>query len=101
MVKMAMSAKKIPKLVLKGSPAADGWPKNQMCFASNSQTVTSQVTLISQLTEMVSAVQQENKTIMLHFDKLTEQIAEHLSAQKTTPNQCPAGCHRSESGQPT
>ncbi len=59
--------------------------------------VTSQVTSISQLTEMVSVVQQENKTIMSCFDQLMEQIAELLSAQKSTTSPCHAGGHGSES----
>jgi len=60
--------------------------------------VTSQVTTISQLTEMVSVVQQENKTIMSHFDTLTEQIAALLSAQNITMTKRPAGGHAGESG---
>jgi len=75
--------------------------KNQTSFVSDSQTVTSQVTSMSQLMERVSVVQPENKTIMLHFDQLTGQKAELLSAQKTPTTQCPAGGHRSESSQQT
>jgi len=41
-----------------------------MRFQSNSQMVASQVTTILQLTEMVSAVQQENKMILACFDQL-------------------------------
>jgi len=80
-VKMATSIKKTPKLALKGSLLASGQTKNQTCFASDSQRVTSQVTTILQLMEMVSMVQQGNKMIMLCFDQLIEQIAALLSAQ--------------------
>jgi len=60
LVKMAMSIKKIPKSAIKSTQATDGKQKIQTCFMSNSQMVTSQVTSISQLMEMVSAAQQEN-----------------------------------------
>jgi len=60
--------------------------------------VNLQVTTISQLTEMVSAVQQENKTFMSCFDKLTKQIAALLSAQTSSTHQCQAGGNKSESG---
>jgi len=61
--------------------------------------VVSQTTTISQLTDMVSAVQQENKMIMSRFDKLTEQM-EALLTRQQVPNQpqSPAGGHGSESG---
>jgi len=62
--------------------------------------VTLQVTSILQLMEMVSMVQQENKTIMTQFNQLMEKIAKLLSAQKY-PMQCPARGHGSESGCPT
>jgi len=97
---MAMSTKKMPNLVLKGSNADTAQAKPQARFASNSPMVTSQVTSISQLTEMVSTVQQENKTIMAWFDQLTEQITKLLSTQKH-PMQCPARDHESESGHTT
>jgi len=96
-----MSAKKTLKSAIKSVQATDGKQKTQTRFASDSQTVTSQVTSILQLTEMVSAVQQENKTIMSCFDKLMEQIAELLSAQKNTTSPCHAGGHGSESGHTT
>jgi len=44
MVKMAMSIKKGPKSVLKGSTMTQDQAKARTCFASNSQTVTFQVT---------------------------------------------------------
>jgi len=80
-----MSVKKVPKSALKHNQAANGKQKTQTRFASDSHMVASQATSISQLTEMVSAVQQENQTIMSRFDKLTEQIAELLSTQKIPP----------------
>jgi len=92
-VQTAMSAKKIPKSATKNKTATDGKQKPQTHFASDSQTVTSQVTSISQLTEMVSAVQQENKMIMSRFDNLTEQIAELLSTQKSVTSPRQAGGH--------
>jgi len=49
--------------------------------------------------EMVSVVQQENKTIMSHFNQLTEQIMVLISTQ-TQPLQCPARGHGSESSHP-
>jgi len=63
--------------------------------------VALQVTTILQLTEMVSVVQQENKMIMSHLDKLLEQIAALLSSQNLSTTQCPARGHRSESSHPT
>jgi len=75
-----------------------GNAKVQMRFANDSKMVTSQVTTISQLTEMVSVVQQENKTIMSRFDQLTEQLAALISQKPQT--QCPAGGHGSESSRP-
>jgi len=62
--------------------------------------VASQATTISQLTEMVTMVQQDHKTLMSCFDHLTEQIAALLST-KQNPKQCPAGGHDSESGHTT
>jgi len=85
MVQTAMSAKKIPKLAIKSKQAMDSKQKTLTHFTSNSQMVTSQATSISQLMEMVSTVQRENQTIMSRFDKLMEQIAELLSAQKIPP----------------
>jgi len=79
-------------LALKGKPATS-WGKPQTCFTSDSQMVASQMTTISQLMEMVSMVQQDNKTIMSHFDQLTEQIALLLSAQNSSTMPCPAGGH--------
>jgi len=98
-INTAMSVKKNLKSVLKSSPSTVVRNSQQTQFASDNQTVTSQVTSISQLTDMVSAVQQENKTIMSRFDKLAEQM-EALLAVQQAPNksQSPAGGHRSESG---
>jgi len=97
-VNTEMSAKKIPKSAIKNKQAMNGKQKTQTRFASDSQMVASQATSISQLTEMVSAVQQENQTIMSCFDQLMEQIAKLLSAQKhPTHSSCARG-HRSESG---
>jgi len=93
-----MSVKKGPKSALKHSPASNGKQKSQTRFASDSQTVASQATSISQLTEMVSAVQRENQTIMARFDTLTEQIAELLSVQKQPTQTSRAGGHGSDSG---
>jgi len=89
-VKTAMSAKKTPKSALKGSPSATNRSKTQTRFQNDSQTVTSQNTTISQLTEMVSAVQQENKTILSRFDQLAEQIAT-LMSHNTSNSTRPAG----------
>jgi len=83
-VKMAMSVKKCLSWCSK-DPQLQLLEQKKTHFASNSQTVASQVTTILQLTEMVSAVQQENKTIMSHFDKWTEQIAALLSARTYQP----------------
>jgi len=69
MVQTTMSVKKMTKSALKGSLATATKTKTQTRFQSDSQTVTSQVTTISQLTEVVSAVQQENKIILAHFDQ--------------------------------
>jgi len=97
-----MSTKKAPKSALKDPSAASGRTPNQTRFAKDNQTVTSQVTTISQLTDLVSVVQQENKTIMTRFDKLNEQIEALLAAQNISPNQQrPAGGHGSESGRST
>jgi len=100
-VKTAMSEKKKPKSALKGASSTTTKQKNQTCFNSDAQTIASQVTTISQLTEMVSAVQQENKMIMSCFDKLTEQIKVLLSQSHFTSNQSQARGHRGESGQST
>jgi len=72
----------------------------QTRFASDTQTVVSQVTTISQLTEIVSAVQQDHKSILSRFDQLTEQMALLLAAQSAPSQQRPAGGHESESGRP-
>jgi len=97
-MKMAMSVKKILKSALKTAAQPTGQAKVQMHFANDSKTVTSQVTTISQLTEMVSIVQQENKMIMSCFDQLTEQLAALISQKPHM--QHPAGGHGSESGHP-
>jgi len=68
-----------------------------MRFTNDSQTIASQVTTISQLTKMVSVVQQENKTIMTCFDQLMEQIAALISQFQVLTNSCQAGGHGSES----
>jgi len=94
-----MSAKKTQKPALKSSSSTAGHSKQQTHFAGDNQTVASQVTTISQLTDMVSTVQQENKTIMSRFDKLAEQMEALLTAQQVSTNlQSPARGHRSESG---
>jgi len=87
-----------PKLALKHKQATTGKQKNQTHFASNSQTVASQATSISQLMEMVSTVQHENQTIMSRFDQLMEQIAELLSAQNNPTHSSQARGHGSDSG---
>ncbi len=93
-----MSAQKIPKSALKGSPSTNTKPKTQARFTNDLQTVALQVTTILQLTEMVSAVQQENKTILTHFDQLMEQITALLSQSQVPTNLRQAGGQ--ESGQP-
>jgi len=95
MVKTAMSVKKTPKSALKGSPSTN----TKKHFTNDSQTVTSQVTTILQLTEMVLAVQQENKMIMTHFDQLTEQITALISQSKISTNQCPLEAMEDLAGQ--
>jgi len=96
-VDTAMSAKKVPKSALKGdSPSSRAKPQTR--FANDSQTVASQVTTISQLTEIVSVVQQDHKTLMTRFDLLTEQIALLLSNQQPGSTTSLAGGHASESG---
>jgi len=99
-VQTAMSTKNAPKLALKGSPSTATWPETQMRFQSNSQMVASQVTTILQLTEMVSAVQQENKMILACFDQLAEQMAAISSSQTCTFTQSQARGHSSESSHP-
>jgi len=53
--------------------------------------VASQVTTISQLTNMILAVQLENKTIMSCFDNLSTQIAALLVTPEITSKKWPAG----------
>jgi len=98
-INTAMSAKKNPRSALKSSSPTAVCTSQQTQFAGNNQTVTSQVTTISQLTDMVSVVQQENKTIMSCFNKLAEQMEALLTTQQV-PNksQSPTGGHGSESG---
>jgi len=91
---------KTPKSALKGD-STNGQAKTQTRFASDSQTVASQVTTISQLTDMVFMVQQDHKTLMSRFEHLTEQITLLLSAQQPSTMQCPARGQDSESGQQT
>jgi len=75
-VKTAMSAKKPPKSALKSSPSKAEDNKTHASekktraarFTTDAQTVASQVTTISQLTDMVLVVQLKNKTIMSRFD---------------------------------
>ena len=98
-VNTAMSTKKIPKSALKKDTTGSS-TKTQTRFANDAQTVASQVTSISQLTEIVSAVQQDHKSLLSRFDQLTEQLGLLLSAQSTSPQQRPAGGHASESGRP-
>jgi len=84
---------------MKAMAQLTGQAKAQTCFADDSKTMTSQVTTILQLTEMVSIVQQENKTIMSQFDQLTEQLVALISTQNPQ-TQCPARGHGSESSHP-
>jgi len=99
-VKTAMSAKKPPKSALKGTSSIVDCNSNQAHFATDTQTVASQMMTISQLTDMVSEVKQENKTIMSRFDKLNEQIEALLANQTLSSNsQRPARGHDRESGQ--
>jgi len=99
-INTAMSEKKAPKSTLKDSTPKTGRTSIQTRFTTDNQTVTSQVTTISQLTDLVSVVQQENKMIMTRFDKLNEQIEVLLAAQNLSSNtKHPAGGHGSESGQ--
>jgi len=98
-VKTAMSVKKMPKPALKGTSSTVGRTSTQARFANDSQMVASQTTTISQLTDMVSEVQKENKMIMSRFDKLNEQIEALLTTQTSSSQpQCPAGGHDHESG---
>jgi len=99
-VNTAMSAKKLPKTAIKGNQS-NGRTSTQTRFATDSQTVASQVTTISQLTDMVTAVQQDHKTLLSRFDKLTEQLSLLLSDKQSSPSQRPAGGHASESGRRT
>jgi len=97
-INTVMSAKKTQKSALKSSSSAVTQTQQQTHFAGDNQTVASQATTISQLTDMVSAVQQENKIIMSRFDKLTEQMEALLTAQQVpTKPQSPARGHGSES----
>jgi len=98
-VDTAMSAKKVPKSALKGDSTTSR-TKPQTRFVNETQTVASQVTTISQLTEIVSVVQQDHKTLMSRFDHLTEQIALLLSHQQPSSTTSQAGGHASESGRP-
>ncbi len=99
-VNTAMSAKKTPKSAIKGDQPK-GRSSNQTRFATDSQTVNSQVTTISQLTEIVSAVQQDHKTLLSRFDHLTEQLSLLLSEKQPSSSQRPAGGHDSGSGHHT
>jgi len=99
-VNMAMSAKKMHKSAIKGD-SSNGRAQTHARFATNSQTVTSQVTTISQLMEIVSTVQQDHKMLLSRFDQLTEQLSLLLSAKQPSSPQRPAGGHESESGHRT
>jgi len=98
-VKTALSAKKTPKSVLKSSPSKAGDATSQASdrktratrFNTDTHTVASQVTTISQLTDMVSAVQQENKMIMSRFDDISAQLAALLVNSEIASNKRPAG----------
>jgi len=98
-VNTAMSAKKTPKSALKKDTTTSR-NSSHTRFASDNQTVNSQVTTISQLTEIVSAVQQDHKSLFTRFDQLSEQMALLLSAQSAPSQQRLAGGHESESGRP-
>ncbi len=84
------------KSAIKGDNS-NGRAQTHTQFATDSQTVTSQVTMISQLTEIVSAVQQDHKTLLSRFDQLTEQLSLLLSAKQPSSPQRPTGGHESES----
>jgi len=99
-VNTAMSAKKTPKTAIKGNQS-NGRTSTQTRFATDSQTVASQVTTISQLMDMVTAVQQDHKTLLSRFDTLTEQLSLLLSDKQSSLSQRPAGGHASESGRRT
>jgi len=99
-VNMAMSAKKMHKSTIKGDNS-NGQAQTHTRFATDSQTVTSQVTMISQLTEIVSTVQQDHKTLLSCFDQLTEQLLLLLLAKQPSSPQHPARGHKSESGHRT
>jgi len=60
--------------------------------------VALQNTMIFQLMEMVSAVQQENKMILSHFDQLAEQIA--MLVSQTHPHNAHPARGQKSSQQP-
>jgi len=103
-----MSAKKTPKSVLKSLPSktedsTTHTPEKKTRatrFAMDAQTVASQVTTISQLTDIVLAVQLENKMIMSRFDTLSAQIVALLANSEIASNKRPAGGPGTSSNKP-
>jgi len=93
---MAVSTRK-PKLSLKYSSTSaqlgtDGKPP------STSNTIASQGTTLSQLTEQVSEIKQSHKMIFDCFDQLAAQMVTLIANSATSPKKCPARGHNSESG---
>ncbi len=96
-IKSGLSTKKTRKSAMKSTENGDRKPN--LTNQQDSQTITSQATSISQLTEQVNEIKQTNKTFIARFDQLAEQMAALLAATQTQPNsQRPAGGHQGGSG---
>jgi len=85
---MAVSTQK-PKLALKSTlnqnhTSSDGKP------SSASNTVASQGTTLSQLTEQVSEIKQSHKMMLDHFDQLAAQMATLIVNLAQSPKKQPA-----------
>jgi len=97
-IKSGLSTKKTRKSAKKPTGSSDG--KQNSSNQQDSQTITSQATSISQLTEQVNEIKQTNKIFLVHFDQLAKQMAALLAATQSQSNhQRPTRGHISGSGQ--
>jgi len=97
-IQTAVSTRK-PKPALKNS-SNQSQVTSESKPTSGTNTVTSQGTTLSQLTEQVSEIKQSNKLMIDKFDKLAAQMAT-LIAQSASPKKHPTRGHNSESGMTT
>ncbi len=97
-VKTAISTKSKPlKSVLKASSSTETMANHNL-KETDTMTVASQNSAISQLTEQVSQIKMENKQLLDKFDWLADRMEQLFSSANSQTTRCQARGHRSRTG---